>query len=124
MRYLPGMSARSGQLYFDQLQLARRIVVEVGEKKDDTPTQYTLEQNYPNPFNPTTTIKFSLPAAGMTTLKVYNLLGQEVATLVDENLGVGTFSIMFDAHALPSGIYFYTLRSGKHIETKKLMYIK
>jgi hypothetical protein len=124
MRYLPGMSARSGQLYFDQLQLARRIVVEVGEKKDDTPTQYTLEQNYPNPFNPTTTIKFSLPTAGMTTLKVYNLLGQEVAALVDENIGIGTLSVTFDARTLPSGMYFYTLRSGKHIETKKLIYIK
>jgi hypothetical protein len=134
MRYLPGTSARSGQLYFDQLQLARRIVVEVGEKKDDIPTLYTLEQNYPNPFNPTTTIKFSLPTAGMTTLKVYNLLGQEVAALVDENVGIGTHSVTFsakggsasggDAHTLPSGMYFYTLRSGKHIETKKLMYLK
>jgi len=124
MRYLPGSSARSGQLFFDQLQLARLVVTDVQEKNSGLPTMYVLEQNYPNPFNPNTTIKFSLPMAGTTTLKVYNLLGQEVATLVDENLGIGTYNAAFDAHALPSGMYFYTLRSGRHTETKKLMYLK
>jgi hypothetical protein len=124
MRYVPGSSARSGQLFFDQLQLARRVMTDVQEKDSGLPTKYVLEQNFPNPFNPNTTIAFSLPTAGTTTLKVYNLLGQEVSTLVDENLGIGTYRVTFDARALPSGMYFYTLRSGKHTETKKLMYLK
>ena len=60
----------------------------------------------------------------MTTLQVYNLLGQEVTTLVDEPLGAGTFNATFDASALPSGMYFYTIRSGKYVETKKMLYLK
>jgi hypothetical protein len=74
------------------------------------PAQYRLMQNYPNPFNPTTTIEFALPADGLVTLKVYNMLGQEVATLIDNQLmDEGTNEVSFDATSLASGVYFYRL---------------
>lgn len=88
------------------------------------PTQFALEQNYPNPFNPTTTIKYSLPAQGMVHLTVYNLLGQEVATLVSEQQAAGVYAIQWNAASVPSGVYFYQLRTGEAIVTKKLTVIK
>lgn len=88
------------------------------------PGSYKLEQNYPNPFNPTTTISFDISKAGFTTLKVYNILGMEVASLVNENLGAGIYSINFDAAKLSNGIYFYTLQSGDFREVRKMMLVK
>lgn len=95
---------------------------------------FILEQNYPNPFNPTTEIKYRLLVTGKVTLKVYNILGKEIATLVNEELATGEHEVKFDAAALPSGIYFYQLRisalqskDGKtdsYVETKKMTYIK
>jgi hypothetical protein len=76
------------------------------------PEKLTLAQNYPNPFNPSTTIEFVVPQSGHTTMKVYNILGQEVATLFEGNAEVGRINgARFDASNLPSGLYFYTLRS-------------
>jgi uncharacterized delta-60 repeat protein len=88
------------------------------------PREYALEQNYPNPFNPSTVIRYSLPLAGPVTLKVYDLLGREVNTLVDENQDAGYKSVSWDARALPSGVYFYRLLAGSHTETRKLMILK
>ena len=85
---------------------------------------YSLEQNYPNPFNPTTTIEFSIESAGMVTLKAYDILGREVATLVNEMKGVGNFSVEFNASNLPSGIYVYRITSGNFVDTKKLILLK
>jgi hypothetical protein len=86
--------------------------------------EYQLSQNYPNPFNPTTTIDYSIESAGLITLKVYDMLGTEVASLVNEVKEAGSYSITFDASELPSGIYFYTLTSGSFMETKKLILLK
>jgi Secretion system C-terminal sorting domain len=89
-----------------------------------TPNTYTLSQNYPNPFNPSTKINFSIQKAGLVTLKVYNILGQEVATLVNYELKAGTYSSVFDASRFSSGVYFYTIRSGNFVQSKKMMLLK
>jgi len=88
------------------------------------PTQYVLEQNYPNPFNPGTTIQFELPAASFTTLKIFSLLGQEVAALVNELRNAGTHTVNWNAGVLPSGMYLCRLQAGGYVETKKMLLIK
>ncbi len=90
----------------------------------ETPTEFTLTQNYPNPFNPSTTISFSLPTAQNVTLKVYDILGKEVATLVNEDLRSGNYSRQFDASNLASGMYVYSLKAGNYTETKKMLLMK
>lgn len=85
---------------------------------------YSLNQNYPNPFNPITTVNYSIKKVGLVTLKVYDILGNEVAALVNENQEGGNYSIKFNASDLPSGIYFYSLRSGSFSSTKKLILLK
>jgi hypothetical protein len=85
---------------------------------------YKLEQNYPNPFNPNTIIKFKITKSGFTTLRVYDVIGNHIATLVERNLPVGEFSLSFDASNLTSGTYLYRLESGKYIETKKMILLK
>jgi hypothetical protein len=89
-----------------------------------TPTEYSLRQNYPNPFNPATTIEYDLKAAGQTKLAVYNLVGQEVASLVDGPQSAGRHSVQFEAAALPSGVYFYHLTSGDFAATAKMVLMK
>lgn len=88
------------------------------------PSSYNLTQNYPNPFNPNTKISFTLPVSGRTTLKVFNMLGQEVATLVDSHEQAGEYSVDFDASKLASGVYFYRLESGSFTATKKMVLMK
>lgn len=88
------------------------------------PDGYVLEQNYPNPFNPSTKIKFGVPEASNVTLKIFNTLGEKVAELVNEYLDAGTYTYNFDASQLPSGIYVYTLQTGKQVISKKMTLIK
>ncbi len=88
------------------------------------PVAYSLEQNYPNPFNPSTTIKYALPVSGNVTLKVYNLIGQEVASLVSEFQREGSYDVRFDASKLSSGVYFYSLSAGNFTQVKKMMFVK
>jgi hypothetical protein len=85
---------------------------------------FVLNQNYPNPFNPTTTISYSIPNNGLLILKVYDILGKEVAELVNEAKDAGNYSVTFNASELPSGIYFYTLTSGNFTATKKLILLR
>lgn len=91
---------------------------------DVLPTQFVLEQNYPNPFNPTTNIKFGVPESGFVKLVVYNIVGEEVAVLVNGNIEAGVYDITFDARNLPSGAYFYKLQSEKSVEVKKMLLTK
>ena len=88
------------------------------------PEEYSLSQNYPNPFNPSTTILYSIPRSGNVVLKIYNLLGQEVQTLVDQYQPVGNYKVTFDAGSLTSGVYFYSIRSDNFIQVKKMMLLK
>ncbi|HLT23674.1 MAG TPA: T9SS type A sorting domain-containing protein [Ignavibacteria bacterium] len=90
----------------------------------ELPTVFSLNQNYPNPFNPTTNIQFDIPTPEFVTLKIYDISGKEVATLVNEYRNVGSFVIGFNASSLSSGIYFYKIIAGSFIETKKMMLIK
>jgi hypothetical protein len=83
-----------------------------------------LDQNYPNPFNPNTVIKYSIPEVSKVMLKLYNLLGEEMATLVNEEKVAGYYKVEFNAATLPSGVYFYQLRAGDFVQTKKMLLLK
>lgn len=99
-------------------------LVSVREISDEIPSEFELKQNYPNPFNPMTNIEFSVPVAGNVTIKVFNTLGQEVATIVDGMHSAGSYVATFDASKLSSGVYMYWLQSGNVTLTKKLMLVK
>jgi hypothetical protein len=86
--------------------------------------EYKLEQNYPNPFNPITTIKYSIKYGGLVTLKIYDILGTEVKVLVNENKETGNYTVSFNASSLPSGVYFYKIKSGKFVDVKKMILLK
>jgi len=87
-------------------------------------TGFNLHQNYPNPFNPSTTISYSVPELSFVTLKVYDVLGNEILTLVNEEIPIGSYEVEFSATVLPSGIYFYRLQAGSFVETKKMVLLK
>ncbi len=88
------------------------------------PAEFALEQNYPNPFNPTTEIEFSLPSTAQVRLTLYNLLGQEVATLAIGEMKAGNHAVTFDASRLASGVYLYKLTAGNYVSTKKMVLMK
>ena len=103
------------------------MVTSVKSLPDVRPKDFSLDQNYPNPFNPMTMIRYEIPDAGshyIVTLQVYDLLGREVATLVNEHKPAGSYSVQWNASNLPSGIYFYRLQAGTYTETKKLVLMK
>ena len=104
--------------------LMENVTVGVDQNSIKTPLTFSLDQNYPNPFNPTTKIKYSIPSAGYTTLKVYNVLGKEVATLVNGEKQSGTYEVQFDASKLASGVYFYKLESNGMVQSKKMVILK
>jgi len=97
------------------------LVTSVEQVSSDIPNDFRLSQNYPNPFNPTTTIEFDLPKAGFVTLKIYNILGEEVVKLVAKNLQAGKYSTQLDASNLASGVNLYRLQSGSFMQTKKMI---
>ncbi len=94
------------------------------EQIDDLANNFSLAQNYPNPFNPTTKIQYSISKTSNVTLKVYDILGNEIETLVNKKLNPGVYNSTFDGSNFASGIYFYTLQAGTFTETKKLMLVK
>jgi Secretion system C-terminal sorting domain/Photosynthesis system II assembly factor YCF48 len=99
-------------------------VVAIKDTDKRIPEGFTLDQGYPNPFNPTTWITYSLPASNQVTLKVFNITGQVVATLVNERQEAGTHEVTFEAGELPGGIYFYKLTSGSFSQTRKMLMVK
>jgi len=97
---------------------------DINENEEVIPSEFALYQNYPNPFNPSTTIQYQIPQSGNVTLKVYDLLGEEIRTLVNEEKVAGNYEINFEASALKSGVYFYTLQAYNFRDTKKMILIK
>lgn len=115
---------KQGWLFsFNYMQISKSTSV---NNEDDSiiPGQFKLDQNYPNPFNPTTQINFSIPNAGEVKLQVFNMLGQKVAVLLDENKSKGNYSINFDASTLSSGVYFYQLEFDGNVLSKKMLLMK
>ncbi|MFQ3598265.1 MAG: T9SS type A sorting domain-containing protein [Chloroherpetonaceae bacterium] len=111
---------RLKQIDFDgQFEYSNVIEVNAG-----LPKQFVLEQNYPNPFNPTTSVAYQLPTAGNVSLKVFDMLGKEVATLVNGRQEAGAYTINFNANQLSSGVYFYRLQAGNFVQTRKMMLVK
>jgi len=102
-----------------QFEYSNIISINVG-----VPANFYLSQNYPNPFNPSTNIDYSIPQASKVSLKIYDILGREVVSLVDEFKEAGTYTVTFDASNLPGGIYFYTIAAGNFMETKKMSLVK
>jgi hypothetical protein len=95
--------------------------------EDDIYTQsnfFNLEQNYPNPFNPTTIINYQIPELSFVTIKVYDVLGNEIEILVNEEKPYGYYEVEFNADEITSGIYFYRLQAGSFVETKKMVLMK
>jgi len=101
-----------------------RTVVGVNEVSEGIPKKFALYQNFPNPFNPSSTIIYDLPKSSFATLIVYDILGREIALLLNGKQVAGTHQVIWDARGLPSGVYFYRLTAGNFIETKKLMLLK
>jgi len=108
-----------GVVYGDTL-----VVVSVEDDNINYPDEYSLLQNYPNPFNPTTTIKYEIPESKFVILAVYDILGREVAILVNEEKPAGSYEVVFTSSDLISGVYFYQLRAGNYIETKKMIILR
>jgi hypothetical protein len=114
----------------DSIQL--KIPVVGAEEQVNQPLTFNLEQNYPNPFNPATTIKYSIPEKVKSqnskfknvTLKIYDILGREIAVLVNKEQKPGYYEVNWDASNQPSGVYFYRIQAGPYIETKKMILLK
>jgi len=100
------------------------IPVGVNEGEGNLPLEFSLEQNYPNPFNPATTINFSIPQSSRVTLKIYDILGREVSTLINDTRNAGNYEVNFDASNLASGMYIYTINADNFTSSKKMMLLK
>lgn len=100
------------------------MITSIKTNTNAAPAEFHLKQNYPNPFNPRTTVEFSVPMPGLVTLKVYDIRGAEVATLMNETISAGNYSTEWDGSPFSSGIYFYRLQAGKNIEVRKLVLLK
>ena len=127
--YVTGFAADNGVLYAstsDNTVWKRTISEILTGVKDarQVPVEFNLSQNFPNPFNPTTTINYSVSKSSPVVLKVYNIMGKEVETLVNEQKGAGNYQVRFNASKLASGVYFYQLKSGDLVSTKKLVLLK
>ncbi len=114
----------SGTIYVDNMRLKYPDETTGVDNIQILPNHFNLNQNYPNPFNPTTIISFDLVTSGKVSLKIYDILGREVTTLIDKEFNSGFHSLMFNASGLSSGVYLYRLSSGNFIKTKKMMLLK
>jgi hypothetical protein len=106
------------------LNETRFIITSVEQENGGIPNRFEVSQNYPNPFNPSTEITYSVPLSGLVTLKVYNALGQLVATLVNNEQSAGQYIVKFDASSLASGVYMYQIHAGNNTATRKMMLMR
>ena len=116
-------SGTIADVYIDNLYFYNQTATSI-DGVDESPNSFTLNQNYPNPFNPTTSITYNLPASGEVTLEVFNVTGQQVATLVNGVKTAGSHTATFDASNLSSGVYMYRLSSGNSVQIRKMLLIK
>jgi len=122
----PVFENRTGKIYI----YSYKKLTDVKDNQDNFLNNFELQQNYPNPFNPSTSIQYAIASRQFVTLKVFDVLGKEVATLVNEEKSAGSYEVIFNsveplhATSLPSGVYFYQLRAGDYIETKKMILLK
>ncbi len=124
LKYPAGSKVKSGAIYVAQLQLAKNTATAVEPIPGAVPVAFELLQNYPNPFNPTTNIEFRIANSGLVTLRVFDVLGREIGTLVNEVRPAGLYKVRWDASSLPSGVYFYQIHAGDYVQTKKLVLAK
>ena len=115
--------ATSGTINVSDVSWVLPIAVSV-PIAESVPEQFALEQNYPNPFNPSTAITYQVSKAGLVTIKVYDLLGQEVTSLVNEEKVPGTYRVTWNAEGIPSGVYFYTMNSSSFAATRQMILLK
>lgn len=101
-----------------------KSTTDIVENEEGIPSEFTLHQNYPNPFNPSTKIRYELPQSEKVTLKVYDIIGKEIATLVNKEKPAGSYEVNFNANKLASGIYYYTLTAGNFTQSKKMILMK
>ena len=94
------------------------------EEKEVVPTEFLLSQNYPNPFNPSTVISYQIPQQGFVTLKIFDILGREVATLVSEEKPAGSYDVDFAANGLASGVYIYRMKVNEFIQSRKMLLLR
>ncbi len=106
-------------VYFDNEDWVTDVTSETG-----VPDVYSLSQNYPNPFNPSTAIRFNIPQQDHVVLKIFNNIGQEVSTLVNQDMDAGSYEVNFNASDLASGVYFYRIQTANYSESKKMILIK
>ena len=114
----------TGTIYLDNLRISYPDGVTSVDDLEELPGVFTLSQNYPNPFNPSTVINWQLAKGGKVSLKIYDLLGREIKTLVNEYRAPGKYETFFNGDLLPSGVYFYRIVSGNYSDTKKMMLLK
>jgi hypothetical protein len=118
------VSAMTSASFRESLHPVTSVDENQGSTSNSIVQSFNLFQNYPNPFNPTTTINFQIPELSFVTIKVFDVLGNEIETLVNEKISAGSYTVEFDGNELTSGIYFYKLQAGDFIETKKMILIK
>lgn len=126
-----GSSSSAPSLVVDGIRIANNwglavtgTATDVAENNSVLPTKFDLSQNYPNPFNPSTTIKYQVPQNSFVSVNVYDVLGNEVRTLVREEKAAGSYELRFDAGNMPSGVYFYKIQAGNFTQTKKMILMK
>ncbi|MBA4250663.1 MAG: hypothetical protein C0425_10325 [Chlorobiaceae bacterium] len=100
------------------------VITSIDFSNNEVPNRYFLYQNYPNPFNPITKVKFTIPNSGIVQIKIYDILGKEIITLLNEYKTTGSYDVEFNASSLPSGVYFYRMISGNYSETKKMILLR
>ncbi len=126
---MTGIDVKNGRIYtsafdYGMMILQNDITTDIEEEIEIIPEEFTLMQNFPNPFNPTTKISYSIPADGFVTLKVYDILGNEISNLVSEDKLAGNYEIDFNGSDLASGVYLYVLRYDNNMLSKKMVLLK
>jgi hypothetical protein len=121
---ITGISANTNHILNSGFWYSASLITDVDDENTLIPFDFDLFQNYPNPFNPTTTIKYSLAEGSFVSIKVYDILGRLIVTLVNEERPIGYHQVQFNAVSLASGTYFYRMEAGDHVFVKKLIVLK